>query len=131
MKRKIATIAAGVMLFHLSAIAHHSVGVHYDLSKEIEFEGKVVEVLLRSPHSFFFVEAKDEVGKMQKWSIEGAGVAQFAQQGVTPATFNVGDYVKIVGNPAHNKTTYRARLVKITRPSDGKSWGGRAGEVVD
>ena len=68
---------------------------------------------------------------MQRWSFEGAGAAQFAQQGVTRDSFKIGDYVQVLGNPARSKTSYRARLVKITRPSDGKSWGGRAGEVVD
>jgi hypothetical protein len=124
-------IAAGLMLTGVPADAHHSFGSTYDVQKEIELEGKVVQVSLRSPHSFFFVEAKDENGETQRWSIEGAGAAQVAQQGVTRDSFKIGDLVKVIGNPARSKTSYRARLVKITRPSDGKTWGARAGEVVD
>ena len=124
-------IAAGMLLTGTPATAHHSFGSTYDVAKEITLEGKVVQVSLRSPHSFFYVEIRAEDGTMQRWSFEGAGAAQFAQQGVTRDSFKIGDFVQVLGNPARSKTSYRARLVKITRPSDGKSWGGRAGEVVD
>ena len=123
--------AAGLLFTSTPAVAHHSFGSTYDVQKEIELAGKVVQVSLRSPHSFFYIEAKDENGQVQRWAIEGAGAAQFAQQGVTRDSFKIGDLVQVIGNPARSKESYRARLVKITRPSDGKSWGSRAGEVVD
>ena len=124
-------IAAGLLFTNIPASAHHSFGSTYDVQKEIELEGKVVQVSLRSPHSFFYIEAKDESGQIQRWAIEGAGATQFAQQGVTRDSFKIGDLVHVIGNPARSKESYRARLVKITRPSDGKTWGNRAGEVVD
>ena len=124
-------IVSGFLFTTLPADAHHSFGSTYDVQKEIELEGKVVQVSLRSPHSFFYIEAKDQGGQLQRWAIEGAGAAQFAQQGVTRDSFKIGDLVQVIGNPARSKDSYRARLVKITRPSDGKSWGSRAGEVVD
>jgi len=124
-------IAAGLLFTSISALAHHSFGSTYDVQKEIELAGKVVQVSLRSPHSFFYIEAKDENGQLQRWAIEGAGAAQFAQQGVTRDSFKIGDLVQVIGNPARSKESFRARLVKITRPSDGKTWGNRAGEVVD
>ena len=120
------------MAFAIPALAHHSFGSTYDVQKEITVEGKVVQVALRSPHSFVFVEAPDEQGKIQRWAFEGAGAAQFAQQDVSGTNgFKIGDPVKVSGNPARAAGSYRARLVKITRTTDGKSWGGRAGESVE
>jgi hypothetical protein len=124
-------VAFGIMLAAIPADAHHSFGATYIVEKEITLEGKVVQVSLRSPHSFFFVEAKDETGEVRRWSIEGAGAGQFAQQGVTRDSFKVGDPVKVIANPARSVESYRGRLIKITRTTDGKSWGGRPGEVVD
>ena len=113
------------------AEAHHSFAGTYDVNKEITIKGKIVEVSLRSPHSFFFVEAEDSKGVVQRWSIEGASASQFAQQGVTKDALKVGDMVEIVGNPARSMmTSFRARLIKITRPSDGWSWGSKTGETV-
>ncbi len=112
-------------------LAHHSFAGTYDVNKEITIKGKIVEVSLRSPHSFFFVEAEDAKGAVQRWSIEGASASQFAQQGVTKDALKVGDAVEIIANPARSMmTSLRARLLKITRPADGWSWGARPGETV-
>jgi Family of unknown function (DUF6152) len=111
--------------------AHHSFAGTYDMSKEIVFTGKVVEVSLRSPHSFFFVESANDKGITQRWAIEGASPHQFALLGFTKDSLSVGDVVEIVGNPArHGGATKRARLIRIMRPSDGWSWGARPGEIV-
>ena len=119
------------LLSSLPVEAHHSFAGTYDATKEVTIKGKIVEVSLRSPHSFFFVEAEDPKGALQRWSIEGASASQFAQQGLTRDALKVGDLVEIVGNPARSMTTgYRARLLKITRTTDGWSWGGRPGESV-
>lgn len=124
-------IVACLICVAIPAEAHHSFGATYNVDKEVTLEGKVVQVSLRSPHSFFFVETKDENGEVHRWSIEGAGAGQFAQQGVTRDSFKVGDPVKVIANPARSADTYRARMIKITRTTDGKTWGGRPGEVVD
>ena len=128
----ILAISITALVLAMPAVAHHSFGSTYDVQKEITVEGKVVQVSLRSPHSFVFIEAPDEQGKIQRWAFEGAGAAQFAQQGVSGNNgFKIGDPVKVSGNPARAAGSYRARLVKITRTTDGKSWGGRAGENVE
>ena len=124
-------IAAAMLLSSLPAEAHHSFGGTYDVSKEITIKGKIVQVSIRSPHSFFFIEAEDSNGTVQRWSIEGASAAQFAQSGVTRDAFRIGDPVEVVGNPARSASSYRARLLKITRTTDGKTWGTRAGETVE
>jgi len=46
-------------------------------------------------------------------------------------TFKVGDHVIVIANPSRSADSYRGRMIEITRPSEGKTWGGRAGEVVD
>ena len=124
-------VAVSLVLAVAPAYAHHSFGATYNVDKEVTLEGKVVQVSLRSPHSFFFVEAKDENGEVHRWSIEGAGAGQFAQQGVTRDSFKVGDPVKVIANPARSIESYRGRLIKITRTTDGKTWGGAPGQVVD
>jgi hypothetical protein len=128
---RIALIAIVALVSAQLATAHHSFAGTYDAAKEITIKGKIIEVSLRSPHSFFFVESEDASGKAQRWSIEGASASQFAQQGVTRDALKVGDPVEVVGNPARSMTMgFRARLLKITRTTDGWSWGTRTGEQV-
>jgi hypothetical protein len=122
-------IVTGILMVGATAYAHHSFGATYDLRKQITIEGKLVQVMLRNPHSFFHVEAPDESGQMQRWSVEGGGATQMRTEG--DKGLQVGDTIKVVINPARSAEAHRGRLISITRPSDGWSWGGRAGQVVD
>ena len=111
--------------------AHHSFTGAYNVDKTIAITGKIVQIALRSPHSFFYVESQNPEGGLQQWAIEGASAGQFAQQGVDAKAFRVGDIVDVTANPSRTPNSTRARLVKIVRPSDGKSWGTGTGETVD
>lgn len=122
---------AAAMLSSLPVQAHHSFGGTYNVDKQITITGKMVQVSLRSPHSFFYVEVEDANGLVQRWAIEGAGAGQFAQQGISKDAFKIGDPVEVVANPSRSPNSTRARLIKITRTTDGKSWGTRVGETVD
>jgi len=124
-------IAAGLLLWGLPAAAHHSFAATYIGEKEVTVTGTVVQISLRSPHSFFFVESKDDKGAVQRWAFEGAAAGQLANQGVARETFKVGDPVTVIANPSRDPSAYRGRMVKITRTTDGKTWGGRPGEVVE
>ena len=42
-----------------------------------------------------------------------------------------GDEVIAVGNPSRVTGEFKALMISLKRPSDGVSWGGRAGEAVD
>ena len=130
--RLFALTVAAMLLASVPAVAHHSFSGTYDVSKEITLKGKIVEISFRSPHSFFFIAAPDSDGNTQRWAIEAASAAQFQQQGVSRSSFKIGDPVEVVANPARSATitAYRGRLLKLTRTSDGKSWGSRPGETV-
>ena len=126
-----ALAVAAAMLSSLPVRAHHSFGGTYNVDKQITIKGKMVQVTLRSPHSFFYVEVEDEKGTVQRWAIEGAGATQFAQQGISKDAFKIGDPVEVIANPSRSPNSTRARLIKITRTTDGKSWGTRTGEIVN
>ena len=119
------------MLSSLPVHAHHSFGGTYDVDKQITIKGKIVQVSLRSPHSFLYVEVEDAGASVQRWVLEGAAAAQFAQQGINKDTFKIGDPVEVVANPSRSPNSTRARLITITRTTDGKSWGTRTGETVN
>ena len=125
----LALVAA--MLSSLPLQAHHSFGGTYDVARQITINGKIVQVSLRSPHSFLYVEVEEGDGSVERWVLEGAGATQFAQQGINKDVFKIGDPVQVVANPSRSPNSTRGRLIKITRTTDGKSWGTRVGEVVD
>lgn len=128
---KNACLFAVVLLSGVTLAAHHSFGGTYNVDRTITLKGKIVLLTLRAPHSFVYVEVQDTDGSTARWTIEGASAQQFAQQGFDRDAFKVGDPVEIVGNPSRSPNATRARLIKITRTTDGKTWGSRTGEVVN
>jgi hypothetical protein len=120
-----------VVALAATPLAHHSYGATYDVSKEVRLEGKVVGFVLRNPHSFVHVETKDEKGESQRWSVEWSAPASLGNQGVTQQSLKVGDQVVIVARPSRVPGETRALMVNLKRPSDGFTWGQKAGESVD
>jgi hypothetical protein len=122
-------VAAGIWVVPgAPAYAHHSFGATYILSGTESIEGRVVQFLVRNPHSFIHVQAPDANGQVQRWSIEGAAALRMrsGEDGL-----QVGDEVQVVFNPARSPGSHRGRLISIIRPSDGWSWGRGEGEVVN
>ena len=125
-------LATGVaLIMGTAAYAHHSYAATYDVTKEVTLEGKLVQFVLRNPHSFVHMEAPDEHGVTQRWAVEWSGTSQLANSGVTRESLKVGDQVVVTARPSRVTSEYRALMLRLLRPSDGFSWGSRGGEVVD
>jgi hypothetical protein len=117
-------VIAGAVVSVGRALAHHSFAATYFEDKTQKVEGDLVQFMYRNPHSFVQLEAPDDKGVVQRWSIEWGAGGQLGRQGVTRETLKPGDHVVIVGNPGRNPEDHRLRMVNITRPSDGWKWGG-------
>ena len=132
MKRKLSALISGVVLvLGARAYAHHSQVAVYQSEAEQKIEGELVQVIIRSPHSWVHVLAKDEKGEMQRFAVEWGGAAQLRNAGVDGKTLKVGDKVKVTGRPGRNAMDHRLLMMYIERTSDGWSWGNKPGEVVD
>ena len=59
-----------------AAYGHHSFAATYIVDKEIRVDGKLAEFMFRNPHSFVKVEAPDDSGKVQTWTVEWGGGAR-------------------------------------------------------
>ena len=67
-------VAAGIWVAPVTpAFAHHSFGATYDLDGTQEIEGRVVQFLLRNPHSFIHVQAPDTNGRAAAMVHRGRG----------------------------------------------------------
>lgn len=124
-------LLAGLLVTGTAAYAHHSFAATYNVNAQITLEGKLVQFAFRNPHSYVQVEAPDEHGDIQRWSIEWSAAGNLAQQGVERQTLNVGDEVVVTGRPSRTPGEYRVQMLTLERPSDGFSWGRRPGEVID
>jgi hypothetical protein len=128
MKRTLMFIIPMALLLAGTLSAHHSFSATYDTGKTMSIEGKVVQFLLRNPHSFLHIEVKDKSGKAEVWNVEWAAAGQL--NGTIAASIKAGDLVTINGNPARDPADLRLRMVNIKR-TDGENWGFSPGQVVN
>ena len=131
MKTKMLVGLAGVLLFGVTAFAHHSLGATYEGDKEVKLEGKIVQLLLRNPHSFLQIDVLEKDGTMQRWSLEWRSSGQLGQAGIKRDTLKAGDEVVITANPSRTKGDNRGALKTLHRTSDGFGWGTKPGETIE
>jgi hypothetical protein len=124
-------VAAGFFLQSSTTFAHHSLSATYQSDKEVKLDGKIAEILLRNPHSFLQIDAPDESGQMQRWSLEWRASGQLGQQGIKRDTLKIGDEVVITMNPSRTAADHRGALKTLHRKSDGFGWGTNPGETID
>ncbi len=129
MNRALIVVCASVLLLSASTFAHHSFSATYDLKKTSSVQGKVVQFLMRNPHSFLHVAVKTKDGQEQIWNVEWAAAGQLG--GTVAGSLKAGDEVTVTGNPARDPADMRLRMVNLRRTSDGANWGFSAGQVVN
>ena len=98
------SVLIGACLGATAVTAHHSFTATYDETKDQTVEGKIVQFLLRNPHSMLHVEVPGENGEAHRYTVEWAGVGGLNSEGITRTTLRVGDAVIVRGNPGRNKS---------------------------
>jgi len=99
MKVKMGLLAAGVGLLFaaLPARAHHSFAAEYDQNKPIKVVGTVTKVEWTNPHARFYVDAKDDTGKVTNWNFELGSPNVLIRQGWHRNSLKEGDQVTVEG----------------------------------
>src|SRR6266516_3877950 len=114
-KSKLVVVMLAAFMFAgaISLFAHHSFSATYVIEKKVTIEGKVVQMMMRNPHSFIHIAVVDESGTPVTWSIEGGGSTQM--KNTKGEALRVGDKVQVVCNPGRSVEAHRGRLVSIVR----------------
>ena len=87
----------GLLLSAAPILAHHSFAAEYDRSKGIKFTGKVTKVEWQNPHIYFYVDVKDESGKVTNYACEGGAPNGLYRQGWRKDSLKAGDTVTVDG----------------------------------
>jgi hypothetical protein len=111
-------LAAVLGLAAVPAVAHHSFAAEYDSKKPIEFTGTVTKVEWMNPHARFYVDVKDDAGKVTNWELELGSPNGLMRQGWTRNSLKKGDAVSVTGSLAKDGSKLaNARTVKL---ADGR-----------
>jgi hypothetical protein len=110
------------------AFAHHSFAAEYDAKKPIDLTGTVTKVEWMNPHARFYMDVKDDAGKVTNWEFELGSPNGLMRQGWTRNSMKIGETISVQGSLAKDGSNLaNARTVKL---ADGRRlFAGSASET--
>jgi Family of unknown function (DUF6152) len=100
MKTIVSVLLAAVNLaggFALPLLAHHSFAAQYDASKAIRTTGVLTKIEWTNPHSYIYIDVKEENGSVAKWTCEAGSLGALSRQGFKRGTLEFGDTIVVDG----------------------------------
>jgi Family of unknown function (DUF6152) len=93
-------VVCGLLLAQLPLLAHHSFSAVFDLKKPIKLSGTVTKLEWQNPHTWFYIDVKDENGKVSNWGMEMGSPNLLIRSGWIKSALSVGDQVSVEGYQA-------------------------------
>jgi hypothetical protein len=115
------SIAAGMPL-----LAHHSFAAEFDASKAIRLSGTLTKLEWSNPHTYFYIDVKEDSGNVLKWSCEAGSPGALSRRGFKKGDLKLGDSIIVDGYRAKDGS----RLVdarRVTLP-DGRVVSGASAD---
>ncbi|HLQ77506.1 MAG TPA: DUF6152 family protein [Terriglobia bacterium] len=101
------------------AIAHHSFAAEFDASKPANLTGTVTKVEWQNPHAWFYIDVKDDSGKVSNWGVELGSPNGLMRAGWNKNSLKIGDVIIVEGSRAKDGSNH-ANARFVTLASTGK-----------
>jgi hypothetical protein len=102
----------------LPVMAHHSFYAEFDSNKTVKLEGTVIKMQWVNPHSWLYINIKNEQGQDEEWMVEGGSPGVLLRLGWTKDSLPPG--TKVIVNGFMSKDgSHRANSRTIEFP-DGR-----------
>ena len=89
----------GALLLAMTPLvsAHHSFAAEYDGNKPVKVTGVVTKVEWTNPHIWFYVDVKDDQGKVTNWGFSAGPPGVLQRRGIGRDAMKKGDVIIVEG----------------------------------
>ena len=94
--------------------AHHSISAEFDTSKTFTVKGTLTKIEWVNPHTYVYLDAKDDKGAVIAYSIEAGPPGNLRRAGIVKTMFTVGDLVTIDAYASKDGTKQLGLMRSVT-----------------
>jgi hypothetical protein len=126
-KVKLVTLAAVLFAGAVPLIAHHSFAAEFDAGKALRVSGALAKIEWTNPHTYFYIDVKDESGNVARWACEAGSPGALSRRGFKRGDIKLGDTIIVDGYRAKDGS----RLMdarRVTLPDGRVVSGASAGD---
>jgi hypothetical protein len=96
--------------------AHHSFAAEFDATKAIRITGTLAKIEWTNPHSYFYVDVKDDRGTVVRWACEAGAPGALSRRGFKRGDLKLGDTLVVDGYRAKDGSNLMDAR-RVTLPS--------------
>ena len=124
--KRLAAVAVGVLISTIPLLAHHAFTAEFDTKKPVKLRGTIAKIELVNPHSWIYIDVKNEDGTMAQWMLEAGSPNVLVRRGFSKSALPKGTEVIFEGFQAKDGSN-RANGRDITFPDGKKLFIGSTG----
>jgi len=128
MKVRLSILLTGFLLAgSRPLLAHHSFAAEFDAGKAIRLTGALTKIEWTNPHTYFYIDVKEENGSVVKWGCEAGSPGALTRRGFKRGDIKLGDTIIVDGYRAKDGS----RLIdarRVTLPDGRVVSGASAGD---
>jgi hypothetical protein len=91
-----------LMAAAVPAFGHHSEAAEFNTDNPVKVTGTIVKVEWLNPHVWFYVDVKDEQGKVTTWGFASLPPGALMRRGITKDALRIGSVINVEGSRARD-----------------------------